>query len=319
MQNVEAFDNCTACGNARNVDGEEASLPLPRVEARREGLPPLREDAEARNPNHASQSWRCERCTFENGAADNLCEVCLTPRTSGMDPSSSNLAVLMGLLSQGGDELPSNVRRVRPKPPLRILLGTMGGALAGGFFGMWFGGDSFWIVGAMLGIGIALFALGVHSAHVQRRTTLQMISDRRQISMSPLLPLDQVGAQAPYNYNERRLLRPASLAQLSQRQRQIEAFMSQIREAQEPVPTPSYLYMSGALPTHIVTAEELQNVPDELKVCTICIEDFCAGDEQRTLPCFHRFHSACVDRWLHQHSTCPICKHQVDVAGSSAQ
>merc|ERR1719162_2513242 len=83
------------------------------------------------------------------------------------------------------------------------------------------------------------------------------------------------------------------LTQLLQRQhREMEELVGQIESmeaAREPVPTPSYLYMTGALPTHTVTAEELEAAPEELKVCTICIEDFHEGDVQRTLPCFHRW------------------------------
>jgi len=49
------------------------------------------------------------------------------------------------------------------------------------------------------------------------------------------------------------------------------------------------------------------------KQCSICIEDFKSGEQLRTLPCLHRFHAACIDPWLAQSRTCPICKH--DIAG----
>ncbi|KAK5169346.1 uncharacterized protein LTR77_005321 [Saxophila tyrrhenica] len=48
--------------------------------------------------------------------------------------------------------------------------------------------------------------------------------------------------------------------------------------------------------------------PDNLG-CSICTEDFQAGEDQRVLPCDHRFHPACVDPWLLNVSgTCPLCR-----------
>jgi len=45
--------------------------------------------------------------------------------------------------------------------------------------------------------------------------------------------------------------------------------------------------------------------------CNICCENYTDGEELRVLPCMHRFHKACVDRWLAQSRTCPICKHDI--------
>lgn len=43
--------------------------------------------------------------------------------------------------------------------------------------------------------------------------------------------------------------------------------------------------------------------------CSICTEDFEAGQDQRVLPCDHRFHPECVDPWLLNVSgTCPLCR-----------
>ncbi|KAM3403579.1 hypothetical protein ACQJBY_006986 [Aegilops geniculata] len=46
--------------------------------------------------------------------------------------------------------------------------------------------------------------------------------------------------------------------------------------------------------------------------CAVCIVEFRDGDLARLLPrCGHRFHAACVDAWLHLHSTCPLCRASV--------
>lgn len=46
--------------------------------------------------------------------------------------------------------------------------------------------------------------------------------------------------------------------------------------------------------------------PDNLG-CSICTEDFTAGEDVRVLPCQHQFHPSCIDPWLTNVSgTCPL-------------
>uniref|UniRef100_A0AAG5D1E2 RING-type domain-containing protein n=1 Tax=Anopheles atroparvus TaxID=41427 RepID=A0AAG5D1E2_ANOAO len=56
--------------------------------------------------------------------------------------------------------------------------------------------------------------------------------------------------------------------------------------------------------------------------CAICIEPYKVTDVIRVLPCKHEFHKACIDPWLLEHRTCPMCKmdilkHYGFVVGSS--
>lgn len=52
----------------------------------------------------------------------------------------------------------------------------------------------------------------------------------------------------------------------------------------------------------------------EEATCSICLDDFQAGQKQRLLPCGHVFHATCVDEWLmaglrrKNKSECPLCK-----------
>uniref|UniRef100_A0A3P8X2S6 RING-type domain-containing protein n=1 Tax=Cynoglossus semilaevis TaxID=244447 RepID=A0A3P8X2S6_CYNSE len=42
--------------------------------------------------------------------------------------------------------------------------------------------------------------------------------------------------------------------------------------------------------------------------CQICFCDYTDGEKLRMLPCFHDYHMKCIDRWLKDNTTCPICR-----------
>jgi hypothetical protein len=48
------------------------------------------------------------------------------------------------------------------------------------------------------------------------------------------------------------------------------------------------------------------------KKCMICFMEYEIGDNVRTMPCLHFFHSDCIDKWLLQRAcTCPVCKFDI--------
>jgi hypothetical protein len=48
-------------------------------------------------------------------------------------------------------------------------------------------------------------------------------------------------------------------------------------------------------------------IPEENALCSICLLEYEPDDHLRTLPCKHHFHQTCIDRWLSDHDTCPLC------------
>eukprot|EP00900_Chrysochromulina_parva_P011302 jgi/Chrpa1/20172/Chrysochromulina_OHIO_Genome00024230-RA len=43
---------------------------------------------------------------------------------------------------------------------------------------------------------------------------------------------------------------------------------------------------------------DVTKLPEEVRTCTVCLEDVCCGNQVRTLPCLHTFHSGCAEEWL---------------------
>ena len=66
----------------------------------------------------------------------------------------------------------------------------------------------------------------------------------------------------------------------------------------------------NSLPTRTFTDPQRTSSTssEEGRTCLICLEQFSEGTCVKTLPCLHQFCSGCVDTWLRQNSSCPICK-----------
>ena len=46
----------------------------------------------------------------------------------------------------------------------------------------------------------------------------------------------------------------------------------------------------------------------ECSECVVCMNTIKEGDIIRTLPCFHKYHRQCIDRWLQVKPQCPMCR-----------
>ncbi|KAL9249461.1 putative E3 ubiquitin-protein ligase HIP1 [Drosera capensis] len=72
--------------------------------------------------------------------------------------------------------------------------------------------------------------------------------------------------------------------------------------------------------TYQMTCPDLRTIGckgngDDVK-CSICQEEYIAGEEMGRLGCDHRYHVGCVQKWLRLKNWCPICK--APAAGSSS-
>ncbi|GBN61593.1 hypothetical protein AVEN_128952-1 [Araneus ventricosus] len=49
------------------------------------------------------------------------------------------------------------------------------------------------------------------------------------------------------------------------------------------------------------------NTPTEF-TCPICLGTVLRLGQTKSLPCSHEFHQSCVDRWLNNKRSCPMCR-----------
>ena len=47
--------------------------------------------------------------------------------------------------------------------------------------------------------------------------------------------------------------------------------------------------------------------------CSICqVDTHCDIEISRNLSCNHKFHIGCIEYWLQNHKTCPVCRYNID-------
>jgi len=49
-----------------------------------------------------------------------------------------------------------------------------------------------------------------------------------------------------------------------------------------------------------------------MEKCSICLEESSKEKEEYKLSCNHIYHKACIQEWLSNHTTCPLCRAHVD-------
>ncbi|KAL6526802.1 E3 ubiquitin-protein ligase sdir1 [Orobanche gracilis] len=59
---------------------------------------------------------------------------------------------------------------------------------------------------------------------------------------------------------------------------------------------------------HLANAQVGSKTSGDDLTCSVCLEQVNDGELIRSLPCLHQFHVNCIDPWLRQQGTCPVCK-----------
>ncbi|KAI8471091.1 MAG: hypothetical protein J3K34DRAFT_418495, partial [Monoraphidium minutum] len=67
----------------------------------------------------------------------------------------------------------------------------------------------------------------------------------------------------------------------------------------------------AALPAQTAPAGGLLGEGGERLACSVCLEEFGEGQQLCTLQCLHKFHAGCIQTWLKQKATCPVCQQKL--------
>lgn len=84
----------------------------------------------------------------------------------------------------------------------------------------------------------------------------------------------------------------------------------------------NHLFQISQPKTHPTSVRVLKSLPescmDEILLkkaprCVICCEEFTIGQLVVRMPCDHVFEKACVEPWLKENNTCPVCRYELPV------
>ncbi|KAJ0522090.1 putative transcription factor C2H2 family [Helianthus annuus] len=78
-------------------------------------------------------------------------------------------------------------------------------------------------------------------------------------------------------------------------------------------PPPASRSAIDSMPTIKITNRHLNSESH----CPVCQDKFELGSEARQMPCNHIYHSGCIEPWLVQHNSCPVCRVELPAHGTS--
>uniref|UniRef100_A0A0D3BE76 RING-type domain-containing protein n=2 Tax=Brassica TaxID=3705 RepID=A0A0D3BE76_BRAOL len=179
------------------------------------------------------------------------------------------------------------------------LVGSLLGALTGALIGQETE------TGFMRGAVVGAISGAVFSIDVLESSLLLWQSDESGIAC--LLYLIDVIASLLSGRLVRERIGPAMLSAV---QSQMGAMESQFQDQTD---------IFGTAVSKGLTGDSLDRIPkvlitdttsgEEMVSCSVCLQDFQVGETVRSLPhCHHMFHLPCIDKWLRDHASCPLCR-----------
>jgi len=293
------------CGTSQEQENRSPDHEVGQVEA-------ISEEQENRTEPLAAEEqrngWSCNACTFINYPDADSCEMCLS-ENPGFSEESAQYNDLPG---SRGEDMDSAFETA-------VAGAGLGALLAGGFSllsgrgrrqagqdalaGAAFGG----VTGAFLPMMQQMMMDSMDRRHDDQRQAEEIRQQQRRQAFENML-----------RRNPELLRQFGQLAGVPNIDNMDYDQLMQIFGG--PTQHPAEDGVISSLPTQTLSEEEAAQCKERDKdgpnhQCSVCLEGYEAGQEVKSLPCLHRFHSECIDHWLQTSGTCPICKHDLNNGG----
>ncbi|KZV27381.1 hypothetical protein F511_02490 [Dorcoceras hygrometricum] len=94
----------------------------------------------------------------------------------------------------------------------------------------------------------------------------------------------------------------------------VEEYLEHVTRDDQRPPPPASRSVIAALPTIKISKKHVRSD----SMCAVCKETFELGSQARKLPCKHIYHPDCIVPWLEQHSSCPVCRQELNGQNSTS-
>mmetsp|Transcript_13341 Transcript_13341/g.22814 ORF Transcript_13341/g.22814 Transcript_13341/m.22814 type:complete len:579 (-) Transcript_13341:288-2024(-) len=281
--------------------------------------------------------WRCSRCTYaDNVETSSRCEMCAYTREVSSSSSRRNSSRNTAGRRPNQNAMDEETADVLGSAALGAVLGGLSGALISSMFrdpeessfsaigrgvsggmlvGAALGGFSSVLTNEMESVENAPNLSGGNTRNQSMRrsnSANRAQPNRRQAEEPQTVTVLDSGDFFQDTYERlMEMFPPASGPRRPANRDTIQALPVQVISTQEELDQldPSRFEVAGSASS--TTGEASPATTAHKPSCPICLMEFVVGDTIKRLPCLHVFHNNCIERWLVQSSSCPVCTHDV--------
>jgi len=234
-----------------------------------------------------NQGWSCTACTFSNPEDVDVCQLCYTKKELMWPSWSSHMTT---------DEYPNQEGQMVSDS----LFGVGMGAILGGGLSLLRGRGA--LEGALHGAAVggmaaSFFGPALREMAVQQANDTQLQEIQRSMLIEGF-PMDGDLLEHFSGLEGHTEIDGMDYEQL------LGVFGG-------PEQRPASSEEVNSLPILTITPKMMDDETQKNQNCQVCLEGYEVGQKLKMLPCFHRFHAACIDEWLRVSGCCPVCKHNI--------